>query len=104
MGDSGRFTIGFPEFLSIDPGLVAPGHRRAGGAIARVRTTAQSAPRHIVGRGGRYGCNGFVIGRLSPYNLPRFGQLAAPALYDANDFRLKPINRPSGRKNDGALQ
>ena len=103
MGDSGRFTIGFPEFLSIDPGLFAPGHRRAGMAVRRVRIPVQSAPRHIVDRGGRCGCNGFVIGRPSPYNLPRFGQLAAPASYDANDFRLKPINRPSGRKNDGAL-
>ena len=103
MGDSGRFTIGFPEFLSIDPGLFAPGNRRAGIATGRVRGPAQIAPRHIMGRGGRLGCNGFVIGRLSPYNLPRFGQLAASAFYDANDFRLKPMNRPPGRKNHGAL-
>lgn len=103
MGDSGRFTIGFPEFLSIDPGLFAPGHRRAGMAVRRVRNPVQSAPRHIMDRGGRFSCNGFVIGRLSPYNFPRFGQLAAPAFRDANDFRLKPIDRPPGRKNYGAL-
>jgi len=105
MGNSGRFTIGFPGFLSIDPGPVAPrfGSRRGVLAIQRDLELAQIALLHIMDRGGRSCCNGFVIGRLSPYNFPRFGQLAAPAFRDANDFRLKPIDRPPGRKNYGAL-
>jgi hypothetical protein len=58
---------------------------------------------HTIYRVGLRCCNRFVIGQLSPYNLPRFDQPAATASGEANDFRLQPINRPPGRKNYGAL-
>ena len=48
--------------------------------------------------------NRFVIGCLSAYNLARFDGLGIHVSGVVNDFRLEPINRPTGREKNGALK